>query len=151
MSAAKISKIPSAEKNTQEEHQQFAQEILAKTQKDMGKVGLVISILAVILSAVLFFGLNQNVKGLSEEVSKLGQLSTELKVLSSQVGSLESKVAALENLPQKTKNLIIANTLQDMAQKTKYLSSQVQTEEQATKLLQAQELLKQVQVEIGSN
>ncbi len=59
MSAAKISKIPSAEKNTQEEHQQFAQEILAKTQKDMGKVGLVISILAVILSAVLFLGLTR--------------------------------------------------------------------------------------------
>lgn len=149
MSQAKITPISTPQKDTEKQH--FAQELTATTQKDMGKVGLIIAILAVILASVLFFGLNQNLKGLTEKVTELSALNQDIQNLNAKVGTLESKIATLENLPQKTKNIIIANTLQDMAQKAKFLSSQVQTQEQATKLLQAQELLREVQVEVGSN
>ncbi|WP_456324274.1 hypothetical protein [Desulfonauticus submarinus] len=146
MEAKKISQFPSKDQETQH----FAQEIIAKTQKDMGKVALIISILAVLLVAILFFGLNQNVKGLSTQIHHLENLPKQITTLGSKVNLLEDKVYALENLPQRTKNLIIANTLQEMASKTKYLSTQVQNENQAVKLVQIQQLLKQLQAEIGS-
>jgi hypothetical protein len=45
--------------------------------------------------------------------------------------------------------MLLSNILQEMSQKAAYLSSQVGTEDQSTKLMQAKELLQQVQTELA--
>jgi len=156
----KVTELPTSEQHVSEEEQnkQLQSEFKQETHKDMGKVALIISILAVLLVAILFFGVNQNVKGVAQEVAKLQKLPEKIAVLTgnvqemgTKVNTLEAKVDRLEDLPQKTKNTIIANALEDMAAKTKYLASQVDNQEQASKLAQVQELLNQVQKALGES
>jgi len=138
------------EEKTEDNKQQFAKDIIANSRKDMGKVAMIISILCVLLLVVFFFGLNQNISGLSAKVEELSSLKGDVQSLDSKVLSMEQKIATLENLPQMTKNMLLSNILQEMSQKAAYLSSQVSTEEQSEKLMQAKELLQQVQAELGS-
>jgi len=156
----KVTELPSAEEQFLEKEQdkKLQTDFKQETHKEMGKVALIISILAVLLVAILFFGVNQNVKGVAQEVAKLQKLPEKIAILSgtvqemgTKVNTLDAKVARLEDLPQKTKNTIIANALEDMAAKTKYLATQVDNQEQANKLAKIQELLDQVQKELGES
>lgn len=120
--------------------QQAAQaQDLSDTRRDMSKVALFVSLLAVVLLVVFFFGLNQNLKGMSANVDQLtGRMS-----------GLEEKVVALENLPHQSKMMVMGTMLQEMAQRAAYMSTQMETEAQNEKLVQAMELLQQVQTEIA--
>ena len=145
----KITPLRPEQEKSEKGKQPLAQEIIGDVRKDMGKVAMIISILAVLLLVVFFFGLNQNVAGLEAKVNELTKLKGHVQALDTKMGSMEEKIAALENLPQKTKNMLLSNILQEMSQKAAYLSSQVGTEEQSTKLMQAKELLQQVQTELA--
>jgi hypothetical protein len=66
------------------------------------------------------------------------------------MGILETKVADLETLPTKTRAALLSSILQEMAQKTQYMSEQMFTPDQQDKLLRAKELVQQVQTELGA-
>lgn len=117
------------------------------TRRDMSKVALFVSLLAVVLLVVFFFGLNQNLKGVSATVEQLAMNTGEL---TGRMDGIEGKVAELENLPEKSRMMVMGTMLQEMAQRAAYLGTQMQTEEQNEKLHQAMELLQQVQTEIAA-
>jgi len=117
------------------------------TRRDMSKVALFVSLLAVVLLVVFFFGLNQNLKGVSATVEQLAVSSGDL---AGRVDSVEGKLAELENLPEKSRMMVMGTMLQEMAQRTAYLGTQMQTQEQNEKLHRAMELLQQVQTEIAT-
>lgn len=117
------------------------------TRRDMSKVALFVSLLAVVLLVVFFFGLNQNLKGVSATVEQLAVSTGEL---TGRMDGIEGKVAELENLPEKSRMMVMGTMLQEMAQRAAYLGTQMQTEEQNEKLHRAMELLQQVQTEIAT-
>lgn len=131
--------------SVQEQYDNIPKEVLAATNKDMGKVAIAISLLSVVLLVVFFFGLNQNITGLSKEVQSLGGLKGEVASLKTSMFQMDSRLVELEKLPSKTRNLIIDQNLQEMASKTQYLSGQVEDKASGEKLLQVQKLLKEVQ------
>lgn len=149
MSAAEkvhyIGKGAQNEEQPQEETMQpqpQAAEAFDKTSRDMSKVALFVSFLAVVLMIVFFFGQNQKLDGLSAHVK------TEVAGLNGRMVQVEDKIVALETLPKKSKMMVMGTMLQDMAQRAAYLGSQMDTEEQNAKLRQAMELMQQVQSEL---
>jgi hypothetical protein len=113
----------------------------------MSKVALLVSLLAVVLLVVFFFGLNQNLKGVAATVDSLAATTGDL---AGRVDGVEGKVAELANLPEKSRMMVMGTMLQEMAQRTAYLGTQMPTAEQNEKLHQAMELLQQVQTEIAA-
>jgi len=109
---------------------QVTAEITAKTNRDMGRVALFVSILAVILLTVFFFGLKQNMAGLTEQVKDLGQVKKELV-------TMQQQVAALETLPQTTKKMVLSSMLAETSQKLAYVQSQLPEGEAAVQLAKA--------------
>jgi len=108
-------------------------ELNTKTSQDISRMALLLALLAVLLAGVLFFKANQNINVLTEDVTGL----------SSKVGTMDARMAELENLPAKSKRMVMGTMIMEMAQKASYLSTQVDNQEQAAKLLQAMELLQQ--------
>jgi chromosome segregation ATPase len=81
----------------EKEPQKSPEQLLAETRKDMGKVGLFVSILAVVLVVVFFYGINQDVSVLQEDVEELATLQSEVNGLEGQVSSIEDSVSGLNN------------------------------------------------------
>lgn len=127
-----------------------AEEIKAKTNGDLGKVALFVSLLTVILLVVFFFGLNQNVTGLTEEVRDIPEIKERIATMSSRIDGMETEMAALKDLPQESKRMVVRTMLQDMAQRAGYLTEQVDNEQQSAKLNQAMQLLEEVQTDLGN-
>lgn len=125
-----------------------AEDIKARTERDMGKVAIFVSILSVILLIVFYFGLNQNVTGLTEEVKQVAVIQEQVTGMQGRMGEMEARVQAMENLPAKAKKMVMSTMIMEMAQRAAYLSTQVDTEEQADKLNQAIDLLQQVQTDL---
>jgi uncharacterized protein YybS (DUF2232 family) len=125
-----------------------AEEIKNNTNRDLGKVALFISLMAIILLVVFFFGLNQNMTGLTDEVKEISALQEQMSSMESRMVTVEEDVAALENLPQEARRMVVRSMLQEMAQRVRYMSIQVENEQQSTKLNQAMELLEEVQVDL---
>ena len=121
-------------------------EAVDKTSRDMGRVALFVAILAVILLAVFFFGINQNISGLSARVDGLTTLKDDVALLGGRVDTVEAR---MEALPVKARKMVVGTMLQEMAQRTAYLGTQMDTEAQNEKLHRAMELLQQVQVEVA--
>jgi len=119
-------------------------------RRDMSKVALFASLLAVILLLGFYFNLNQNLKNLTREVQDLAVIKTTVANLDTKVGTMESKVADLETLPAKTRAALMSSILEEMSQKTSYMSTQLQTPEQQDKLMKAKELIQQVQTELNT-
>lgn len=197
-----------------EENMANPEKLLEETRRDMGKVGLFISLLAVVLVVVFFYGINQNLTGLEDRVDALAYLEEDVMSLQdkmttmdgkissvagdvsyldnslstlgssiqdvksdvsnankkvesvkaevatvnkkvsgvqsdvakaqSNISDLDTRVAELENLPEKTRKMLLINSLQEMNQKAGYLGQQM-SEEEAAKLEQAQKLMQEVQ------
>lgn len=121
-------------------------EAVDKTSRDMGRVALFVAILAVILLAVFFFGINQNISGLSARVDGLTTLKDDVALLGGRVDTVEAR---MEALPVKARKMVVGTMLQEMAQRTAYLGTQMDTEAQNEKLHRAMELLQQVQAEVA--
>ena len=149
MSAAeKVHFIDQKNAEQKDAPQPLPAETVDKTSRDMGKVALFVAILAVVLLVVFFFGLNQNFKGLSSRVDSLVVLKNDVGALAGRMNVVEEHLVALEGLPLKAKKMIMGTMLQEMAQRTAYLSTQMDSDDQNEKLSKAMELLRQVQVEV---
>ncbi|EPR30478.1 hypothetical protein dsat_1618 [Alkalidesulfovibrio alkalitolerans DSM 16529] len=105
-----------------------------KTSRDMGKVALFVSILAVLLLVVFFFGLNQNLKGLTAEV----------QVMSGDVAALKTTVA---DMPEQVRKSIVADELFEITSKLGYMRGKV-SEEQAARLTEALTILQGIQGQV---
>lgn len=149
MSAADNVHFIGQDNNGQDQGQPpLSTEAVDKTSRDMGKVALFVAILAVVLLVVFFFGLNQNLNGLSARVDNLVVLKNDVDALGGRVNVVEDRLVALEGLPLKAKKMVMGTMLQEMAQRAAYLSTQMDGENQNERLVQAMELLQQVQAEV---
>jgi hypothetical protein len=119
-----------------------AEEIRAATGRDMGRVALLVSLLAVLMLTVFFFSVNRSISGLGDQLKDLAGLRQ-------QVAGVEQKVAGLERLPEATKRLVLAGMLQETMQRLAFMQGQTQNPDAAAKLAQAQELLSQAGVELS--
>ncbi|NLW80398.1 MAG: hypothetical protein GXY42_01820 [Desulfovibrionales bacterium] len=122
----------------------------AGTRRDMSKMALFASVAVVILLLGFYFHLNQNIKTLTQQVQDLSLIKTAVSSLDTKISTMESKVADLETLPAKTRAALMSSILQEMSQKTSYMSTQLESEEQKDKLMRAKELIQQVQAELNT-
>ena len=125
----------------------LAEEIMAKSAKDFGKAALFISILAVVLLAVVFFGLNQNVTGLRAEVAELTALKGQVAGMDARMGTMDQKLGALEGLPETMKKMVASQALSEMSYKLDAMGGQL-TPAQAEILRQAKALVDEVQTSL---
>ncbi|SME92009.1 hypothetical protein [Desulfovibrio gilichinskyi] len=146
MSAAseKVHQIEDYQKKGETEGQNFAEGIGESAQKDMGKVAVIISFMAIVLLVVFFYGLNQNLSNLATEVKDLQGVRGQVETLNTQMTTVDNRLVELEKLPIRTRNIIMDGMIDEMTQKANYISQQLTPEEQA-KLAQVQDLLKDVQ------
>lgn len=122
----------------------------AKSGRDLSKTALFASVAVIILLLGFYFHLSQNIKDLTLQVQDLGQIKTAVTSLDTKMGTMESKVADLETLPAKTRAALLGSILQEMTQKTSYMSTQLESDEQKDKLMRAKELIQQVQTELST-
>lgn len=122
----------------------------AGARRDMSKMALFASLAAVILLLGFYFHLSQNIKDLTQQVRDLSLIKTAVSSLDIKMNTMESKVADLETLPAKTRAALMSSILQEMTQKTSYMSTQLESEEQQDKLMKAKELIQQVQTELNT-
>jgi hypothetical protein len=99
--------------------------------------------MSIILLVVFYFGFRQNFTELRHKVEALNGLQ-------SRVVTLEQDVTALKTLPQKTKYMLMGTMTQEMANKAAYLGTQAASKEQAAKILQARQLLDDIQKEFAA-
>lgn len=118
--------------------------------RDMNKIALFISLAAVILLLGLYMHLNQSLKTLNQQVQDLSAIKTTVATLDAKIGTMETRVADLETLPAKTRATLMSSILQEMSQKTSYMSTQLDSPEQQDKLMRAKELIQQVQTELSA-
>lgn len=131
------------------------QDVGKASPRDMGKAAIIISILSVVLLVIFFFGLNQNLAGLSKQVEALGALEGEISrvdqavaAVDGKVGAIDARMTELEKLPQRARNMMIDESLNEMAGRLNYMSGFVGDEARAEKIYEAMQLLKQVQVDL---
>lgn len=122
----------------------------ADTRRDMSKIALFASLVAVILLLGLYVHLRQNIKTLTAQVHDLSQMKAAVSTLDTKMNTMESRVAELDSLPAKTRAALMSSILQEMTQKTSYMSSQLESPEQQDKLMKAKELIQQVQTELNT-
>ncbi|ACS79795.1 hypothetical protein [Maridesulfovibrio salexigens] len=146
MSAAteKVHQIEDYQQNEEVLGADIASGVGETAQKDMGKVAIIISFMAVVLLVVFFYGLNQNLTSLTAEVKDLQTVRGDVEALNSQMAVVDGRLVELEKLPTKTRHIIMDGIIEEMNQKAAYVGAQLSEEEQA-KLAKVQELLKDVQ------
>jgi hypothetical protein len=140
-SAEKIQPLRREEKDYTNEVQH---DLIESSRKDMGRIGLFIAVLCVVLLVVFFFGFSQNFSSMSTRIESLEGVQDQVGRLDQRVNGLETSMAALEDLPEKARNMVLRAQVQEMAQMAAYLSSQMGDEAQSEQLKQAQAILDQV-------
>ncbi|TIH19960.1 hypothetical protein D0S45_01080 [Marinifilum sp. JC120] len=146
MSAAteKVHQMEDYQQNEEVLVEDVASGVSETAQKDMGKVAIIISFMAVVLLVVFFYGLNQNLTSLTAEVKDLQTVRGDVEALNTQMTVVDGRLVELEKLPTKTRHIIMDGIIEEMNQKASYVGAQLSEEEQA-KLAKVQELLKDVQ------
>jgi hypothetical protein len=119
-----------------------APEARSGSGRDLARIAIFISVLAVILLTVFFFGLNKSISGLSEEVRALGAVRERL-------AGVEERVTALEDLPRQTRRMVLSGMLQEMSQRAAYVHSQLQDAEGKAQMATAMESLSEVQTALA--
>jgi len=142
MEASKEKVYPLGRAATVPSDAQVTAEITARTNRDMGRVALFGSILAVILLTVVFFGLKQNMAGLTEQMKDLGVVKKDLV-------TVQQQVAALEKLPEATKKMVLSSMMAETSQKLAYVQSQVPEGETSARLAKAIEEIAAAQTELA--
>lgn len=152
-------KVHAIEDYTQTAAETATEDGMMATGRDMSKVSLIISILAVVLVVVLFFGLNQNLEGVGKEVKVLSGLKGEVTAVKTQVESVNDKVVGLDDMvgvmeqqiaqmPVAMQKAIILDSISDATNKLGYISSQL-SDVQAAKVGEAMQLLQQVRTDVA--
>ena len=122
------------------------EDLLTKPARDMGKISMFISLLAIILVVIFFFGVKSSITGLEHEVEQVAGIRTEFTDMNAKFAGLESKVASFESLPEKTRMLVISGMLEDTTQRLDYLSGKLGADQKA-QVAQALEILRKVQAD----
>jgi cell division protein FtsB len=118
--------------------------------RNMNKIAMFISLAAVILLLGLYMHLNQSLTTLNRQVQDLSAIKTTVSTLDTKINTMETRVADLETLPAQTRAALMSSILQEMSQKTSYMSTQLDSPEQQDKLMRAKELIQQVQTELST-
>lgn len=114
----------------------------ADTQKDMSKVAMIVSFLAVILLVIFFFGMNRNIAGLTDEVKSLG-------VLRQDVSNLDQRMEVMQKeMPGQVKRMINHDLVNEMAMKAAYLGNTLDVEADRNKMQQVLQTLKEVRANL---
>jgi hypothetical protein len=119
------------------------------TRRDLSRISLVISMLSLVLVAIFFFGLNRNLSGLAREVQDYNAMKNSVTSLDAYVDDILGQMgrinAQLLNIDERRRadvvKILMESMLDDMIQKTSFLSAQLGTAPEAAKLHQVQALL----------
>lgn len=122
------------------------------TRRDLSKFSLIISLISLVLVAIFFFGLSQNIRGLSREMQEYKALKNTVTSLDAYVGDIVTQMghinAQLLDMDERSKDMVVQllteSMLNDMLQKTSYLSSQLDNTIDRDKLQRIQELLQEL-------
>jgi len=111
---------------------------VAEAQKDMSKVAMIVSLLAVLLLVIFFFGMNRNIAGLSDEVKSLG-------ILRDDVASLDQRVVKMQDeMPATMKRMLAHDVVNEMTMKAFYLTDTLEDEALRAKMQEVLVGLKEV-------
>ncbi len=111
---------------------------VAEAQKDMSKVAMIVSLLAVLLLVIFFFGMNRNIAGLTEEVQSLG-------VLREDVADLDQRMLQIkQDVPVQMKRVLAHDIVNEMAMKAFYLNDTLEDEVLRAKMQQVLQGLKDI-------
>lgn len=95
---------------------------VVEAQRDMSKVSMVVSLLAVLLLVIFFFGMNRNISGLTDEVKSLG-------VLRDNVADLDQRMVQMkQDVPVQMKRMLAHDIVNEMTMKAFYLSDTLEDE-----------------------
>ncbi len=137
----KVHKLEAVTDNaSQEESVQGAipEQGIADAQKDMSKVAMIVSLLAVILLVIFFFGMNRNIAGLTDEVKSLG-------VLREDVASLDQRMVQLkEDVPVEMKRMLTHDMVNEMTMQAIYVSGSLEDEALKAKMTSVITNLKEI-------
>lgn len=120
------------------EEKAIPQQGMLNAQSDMSKVAMVVSMLAVLLLVIFFFGMNRNIAGLSEEVQSLGVLREDVADLDQRMVQLKSDV------PVQMKRMIAHDMVNEMTMQSAYLVNALGDEALRTKMQGVYDQLKEV-------
>ncbi len=138
---------PVGEDNLSVSNPAFSNDEVGGVKKDMGMVGIIISVLAVFLLIIFYYAMNKNVDHLSREVGQITETRQMVQDLDAKMGEMDQRIADLEYLPAAVRSMVLGGMLEEMTQKAGFIGEQV-TKEQRIKLERAQELMIQVQKEL---
>lgn len=111
---------------------------VAAAQKDMSKVAMIVSLLAVLLLVIFFFGMNRNIAGLTDEVKALG-------VLREDVSSLDQRMVKMQDeMPDTMQRMLAHDVVNEMTMKAFYLTDTLKDEALRTKMQEVLQGLKEV-------
>lgn len=146
----KTDDIPEPEQNSMTDDQALvlAQPMAAKPAHK--KIALFIFVAALIVLLGFYVHLNQNIRALTQQVHDLSTIKTTVSTLDTKISTMDTRVSDLETLPAKTRAALLSSILQEMSQKTSYMSTQLETPEQQEKLMRAKELIQQVQTDLNA-
>ncbi|MGL1862631.1 MAG: hypothetical protein OCC46_08930 [Pseudodesulfovibrio sp.] len=111
---------------------------VADAQRDMSKVAMIVSLLAVILLVIFFFGMNRNIAGLTDEVKSLGELRQDMSSLDQRMVQLKDEV------PAQMKRLLAHDMVNEMTMQAVYLSDFLDDEALRGKMMEVLQSLKEV-------
>ncbi|MFN2267517.1 MAG: hypothetical protein ABR542_09665 [Desulfonatronovibrio sp.] len=125
----------------------FTPEEVGGTKSEMGKVGIVLSVLAIFLLIVFYYTMNKNVEELSLKVGLITETREMVQTLEGKMTEMDARIAEIEKLPEVVRGMVIGGMLEEMGQKAGYIGGQV-SKKQKAKLEQAQKLLNEVKDEL---
>ena len=141
--SGKVHKLEAVQSNDSSESDGVEQvsapaQALADTQKDMSKVALIVSLLAVIVLVIFFFGMNRNIAGLTDEVKSLGVLRESMSTLDQRMVQIQQEI------PSQMKKMIAHDLVNEMAMKAAYLGNTLEDETQRNRMQKVLQTLKEV-------
>lgn len=143
----KTVKSQSSKESKLEEGNVNPEQLKKEAHKDMGKVAIIISVLAFFLVVVFFFGLRSNINSLSAKMEGKPDIQEKLASMDKSITWAQKKIAELDNVPQKAQKVIYMNTLNELEQKTQFLSNNLDGADQE-KVQKVKALLKEIQASL---
>lgn len=144
MTKDNVIRLQREQKPNPQKKERSPEELLKEVKKDMGKVALIVSIMAVMLMVVLFFSTKLTVNTIEKKVAELYPVKKQVVVLDKAVSGLETRMAKIEKLPEETRKMIYGDILSEMAQKAEYLSAHIKGADKE-KLIKIQRLLEDLE------
>ena len=141
---AKDNVIVLQKESKSQKNEQRPEELLKEVKKDMGKVALIISIMAVMLMVVFYFSMKLTVGTIEKKMAELYPVKKQVVILDKTVGNLQSRMAKIEKLPEETKKMIYGDILNEISQKAEYLSQHLKGSDK-DKLMKVQRILRELE------